>query len=389
MTININSHLNHAEADHSGSIDSNNDIEKAAFRSKKRLIRRPGTKGGKLMWNSLRNAKSWRHTVQAVFVLINIYICVTFYFWVRFYETGGVTLYMQRPAGIEGWLPIAGLMNLKYFLETWQIPPIHAASMLLLLAFLAMGLLLKKAFCSWLCPVGTLSEALASVGKRITGRHFSPPRWLDIILRSLKYLLLGFFLYLIVPMPVREIQGFLMSPYGLIADVKMLNFFRNIGEITLISVIALTIGSLFIQNLWCRYLCPYGALLGLFSLLSPFKVRRNVDSCIDCGKCAKACPSRIPVDRLIQVRTVECTACMSCVESCPAKDTLVFSVTRPKGQPGSTRSFGLSGMGITLLLTLILGGTIGYAKLAGHWDTPLPEQYYQRLIPDSQMLGHP
>lgn len=370
------------------SIPDHDDIQLAANRSRKKLVRRPGSRGGKLAWHDFRNARLWRHTAQALFVMINIYICVTFYYWVRFYETGGKTTFVERPAGIEGWLPIAGLMNLKYTLETWQIPPIHAASMLLLVAFMVMSLLLKKAFCSWLCPVGTLSEAVGSLGKKLFGRHFLLPRWLDIPLRSLKYLLLAFFLYLVIPMPVQAIQAFLMSPYGLIADVKMLNFFRYIGETTLISVIVLTIGSLFIQNLWCRYLCPYGALMGIFSLFSPFKIRRNVDSCIDCGKCAKACPSRIPVDRLIQVRTVECSACMSCVESCPAKDTLVFSLTRPKGEPGATRSSGLSGMAITLILTLILGGTIVYARLAGHWETNLPEHFYYRLIPVSQQLGH-
>ncbi|WP_082118923.1 4Fe-4S binding protein [Pragia fontium] len=365
------------------------DIAQAANRSRKKLVRRPGTIGGKLPWYDLRNAKLWRHAAQSVFLLINIYICMTFYYWVRFYETGGNSTFVERPAGIEGWLPIAGLMNLKYTLETWQIPPIHAASMLLLIAFLAMSFLLKKAFCSWLCPIGTLSEALATLGKKLFGRHFLLPRWLDIPLRGLKYLLLAFFLYLVIPMPVQALQAFLMSPYGLIADVKMLNFFRFIGEMTLISIIVLTIGSLFIQNLWCRYLCPYGALIGIFSLFSPFKIRRNADSCIDCGKCAKACPSRIPVDRLIQVRTVECTACMSCVESCPAKDTLVFSLTKPKGIPGATHSLGLSGMAVALMLTLILAGTIGYAKFAGHWDTQLPEQFYYRLIPASQQLGHP
>ncbi|VEJ53539.1 4Fe-4S binding protein [Pragia fontium] len=365
------------------------DIAQAAKRSRKKLVRRPGTIGGKLPWYDLRNAKLWRHAAQSVFLLINIYICITFYYWVRFYETGGNSTFVERPAGIEGWLPIAGLMNLKYTLETWQIPPVHAASMLLLIAFLAMSFLLKKAFCSWLCPIGTLSEALATLGKKLFGRHFLLPRWLDIPLRGLKYLLLAFFLYLVIPMPVQALQAFLMSPYGLVADVKMLNFFRFIGETTLISIIVLTIGSLFIQNLWCRYLCPYGALIGIFSLFSPFKIRRNADSCIDCGKCAKACPSRIPVDRLIQVRTVECTACMSCVESCPAKDTLVFSLTKPKGEPGATHSLGLSGMAVALMLTLILAGTIGYAKFAGHWDTQLPEQFYYRLIPASQQLGHP
>lgn len=109
----------------------------------------------------------------------------------------------------------------------------------------------------------------------------------------------------------------------------MLDFFRHMGTATLISMIVLLIASLFIRHAWCRYLCPYGALMGVVSLLSPFKIRRNAESCIDCGKCAKSCPSRIPVDKLIQVRTVECTGCMTCVESCPVASTLAFSLQKP------------------------------------------------------------
>ena len=119
---------------------------------------------------------------------------------------------------------------------------------------------------------------------------------------------------------------FMLSPYSVVMDVKMLDFFRHMGTATLISVTVLLIASLFIRHAWCRYLCPYGALMGVVSLLSPFKIRRNAESCIDCGKCAKNCPSRIPVDKLIQVRTVECTGCMTCVESCPVASTLTFSL---------------------------------------------------------------
>lgn len=111
----------------------------------------------------------------------------------RYFETGGTSVYVPRPGGIEGWLPIAGLMNAKFSWETGQLPPIHVASMLLLLAFVLTSLLLKKSFCSWLCPIGTLSELVGSLGKRMFGRSFTLPKWLDIPLRSLKYLLLGFF----------------------------------------------------------------------------------------------------------------------------------------------------------------------------------------------------
>lgn len=149
-----------------------------------------------------------------------------------------------------------------------------------------------------------------------------------------------------------------MSAYGMIIDVKMLDFFRHIGSATLIFLIIISVLSVFIRNAWCRYLCPYGALLGLFSLLSPFKIRRNANSCIDCGKCAKNCPSTIPVDRLIQVRTVECTGCMTCVESCPVASTLSFSLHTPAGEQGNGKSLwrqtALSGVVMTIPVLGIL-----------------------------------
>lgn len=116
----------------------------------------------------------------------------------RYYETAGNTPFVARPGGIEGWLPIAGLMNLKYSLETGQLPSVHAVAMLLLVAFLITSLLLKKAFCSWLCPIGTLSELIGDVGKKLFGWQFALPRCLDIPLRGIKYLLLSFSLYRVI-----------------------------------------------------------------------------------------------------------------------------------------------------------------------------------------------
>lgn len=352
-----------------------------------RWQRRPGTTGGKRPWNDWRNASSWRRATQLLLLAINLYIGVTFYYWVRYYETGGTSLYLPRPGGIEGWLPVAGLMNLRYTLETGALPPIHAAAMLLLAAFMLTSVLLKKAFCSWLCPIGTLSELIADLGKRLSGRNFSLPRFLDIPLRGVKYLLLIFFLSISLSMPAQGIQYFLMSAYGIIIDVKMLGFFRHIGTITLLSVALLVLLSLFVRNAWCRYLCPYGALLGLLSLLSPFKIRRNAQSCIDCGKCAKNCPSRIPVDKLIQVRTVECTGCMTCVESCPVASTLSFSLHTPKGD-NLKHHGGLSGIAMTLLVCGILFASVASAMLMGVWDSPVPEHLYFRLIPEASMIGH-
>lgn len=176
----------------------------------------------------------------------------------------------------------------------------------------------------------------------------------------------------------------MMSPYGIIIDVKMLDFFRYISSASLITVCVLVVISLFIRNAWCRYLCPYGALLGLFSLFSPFKIHRNAESCIDCGKCAKNCPSRIPVDQLIKVRTVECTGCMTCVESCPVASTLTFSLHTPTQK--HQRS--LSGVLMAVLTLSILFLMIGVAVYMGVWDSPVPDSYWFHIIPNAKMISH-
>ena len=85
-----------------------------------------------------------RHAVQWLFVALNGWIGVQFYLWVRYFERGGQGLYVPRPAGVEGWLPIAGLMNSKYLLLTGRVPAIHPAAMYLFLGFLLMSVLLEE-----------------------------------------------------------------------------------------------------------------------------------------------------------------------------------------------------------------------------------------------------
>ena len=155
-----------------------------------------------------------RRGVQIAFLFLNIWIGLQFYFWVRYFETGGATVYMSRPPGVEGWLPIASLMNLKYFVLTGAVPELHPAGMFLLVAFLGISIVFRKAFCSWLCPIGTLSEWLWKGGRELFGRTFALPRWADLPLRSLKYILLALFVWVVVTMPVPDIYAFLTSPYG-------------------------------------------------------------------------------------------------------------------------------------------------------------------------------
>src|SRR5262249_15056387 len=147
------------------------------------------------------------------------------------YETYALGATIERPPGVEGWLPIAGLMNLKYWLSTGHVPLTHPAALFLFVVFVAISFLLRKAFCSWLCPVGTVSEYLWRAGRRFFGGNVPLPRWLDLPLRGLKYLLVAFFVWAVANMSAASIELFMSSPYGAIVDVRMLNFFRDLSRI--------------------------------------------------------------------------------------------------------------------------------------------------------------
>ncbi len=327
-----------------------------------------------------------RRGFQFAFLLLNVWLGGTFYFWVRHMETGGHDRSMVRPAGVEGWLPIAGLMNLKYWLTTGHVPASHPAALFLLVTFLAIAFLLRKAFCSWLCPVGTLSEYLWRAGRQIFGRNFQLARWLDIPLRSLKYLLLGFFAWAVANMSADAIEQFMRSPYGAIADVRMLNFFRDLGETAAIVLFFLVVASVLVQNFWCRYLCPYGALLGLVSLLSPLRIRRSATACIDCAKCAKACPSALPVDKLITIKSAECTGCLECVAVCPSEGALHLALPRWTRSPNDGR---LPGWAMAAGIAVLFFGIVGFAKTAGYWKGDVPDYIYRQLVPQANDVNHP
>jgi polyferredoxin len=321
-----------------------------------------------------------RRPFQLAFLALNVWIGTQFYLFVRYYETAGKSVWAARPPGVEGWLPIASLMNLKLLLATGEIPRLHPAGLFLLIAFLGMSWLARKSFCSWLCPVGTVSEYLWCLGRQTFGRNFRLPRRLDIGLRSLKYILLGLFLYAVGSMSVPGIRAFLEGPYGVVDDVKMLNFFRLLGVTGGTVVVLLVVASVFVENVWCRYLCPYGALMGLVAMAGPLRIRRDPSLCVDCDKCTKACPSSLPVAQLIAIQSAECTGCLLCVAACPAAGALGMVAPGRRRVPAWVIAAAVAGLFL---------GICGYARCSGHWRTDLPSHVYFELIPQANEFTHP
>ena len=348
--------------------------ERGQAKQKKPLVRRQPD----------RSPSRFQRAVQFAFLALNAWLAIEFLLWVRYFERAGVGRYVERPAGVDGWLPIAGLMNLKYFLVMHRMPAVHPAAMVLAAVFLLSSLLLKKAFCSWLCPVGTASEYLLKLGRKVFRRNLTVPRWLDIPLRGLKYVLMAFFVFIVVSMGTEALNDFMLAPFGIVADVKMLNFFREMSLAGVAVIGSLVVFSVFIKNFWCRFLCPYGALMGMVATLSPVRIRRDEQACIDCGKCNKACPASLPVDRLVQIRSLECTSCMECVAVCPAENALQLSlVPRRSAEAGVSarwRNRVVEPGMVAAVLAVIFFGLIGVARATGHWKTNIPRGVYMQLI---------
>ncbi|RMF91176.1 MAG: 4Fe-4S binding protein [Methanobacteriota archaeon] len=321
-----------------------------------------------------------RNRVQIAIIIFLLYIGWRFYLFVTYFQRGMGLSPPPRPASVEAFLPISALIAFRAWISTGVFDRIHPAGLAIFLAIIITSLLLKRGFCSWLCPIGAASEGLWKTGKRVFGQNFLLPRPVDLLLMLPKYLILAFFLKVaLIDMTGPAALGFLNGPYNKIVDARMLVFWIKPGVLTIEVTLLLIAASIFVQNFWCRYLCPYGALLGLLSHISPLKVSRDPDVCINCGACTRACPNRIDVDRTTRVSALECTSCLMCIDACPV-DALSLR-SNPGNRVLETRLYPAALLGLFFLIIIV-------AKATGHWHTSITTEEYARLIPIMHMFSH-
>jgi polyferredoxin len=316
-----------------------------------------------------------RRAIQWVTAVVTIAIGVQFTLWVMPHLAGRWPS-VSRPPGVEAFLPIDAMLGLRHLLHTGVVDAIHPAGLAIFLGICLMSLIVAKSFCSHICPIGLLSELLGRFGLRLTGKTLTPPKWLDIPLRGLKFLLLGFFVWAIwFAMDPRGVEAFLGSPYAKIVDAKMWLFFASPSRLTIAVLGVLVIGSIFVRDLWCRYLCPYGALVGVLGRLAPLKVTRDPELCTDCRSCTTVCPARLKVHSLQRVASIECTSCQDCVVACPVDSCLVVKPPKPFAGTPWLRPAAATVLAVGLYLTVIVG-----FRAAGHWHTAVTEEEYHRRL---------
>ena len=184
------------------------------------------------------------------------------------------------------------------------------------------GLTLGRWICGWLCPFGWVQDLVYRIPFFKKIRTFPYERFL----RWLKYAVLG---VLVIGLPLLSaFKGVLvpwfckiLCPAGtLLGGIPLaitkygsqigFYFWWKIGVLA-----ALLLLSLLISRPFCRYLCPLGAIYGMFNRIALVHLDYASEKCVDCGKCETVCP--MGIDPKAQFNSAECIRCGRCARSCP------------------------------------------------------------------------
>ncbi len=189
---------------------------------------------------------------------------------------------------------------------------------ILLLYSIAFG----RMICGWLCPFGLIQELLYKIP---TPKLKKSP--VTRLLSYLKYVILVFFVGIVpilyafrdTPLPAfcKYIcpAGTIEGGLALLSNSVNAGYFSMLGPIftwKFVLMISIIVGTIFVFRLFCRFLCPLGALYGLFNRISFFGISVDNDKCTHCNLCVSHCKLDIK-----KVADQECISCGECVSTCP------------------------------------------------------------------------
>lgn len=227
-------------------------------------------------------------------------------------------------ASLHAVCPFGGVVSIYQFATVGTfVQKIHESSFALMAIGFVLAVLFGPVFCGWVCPLGTIQEFISGFGRKRLRKRFNKfvPAKLDKWLRYLRYLVLAWVLYM------TAVTGTLIfseyDPY-----FALFNFWSSEVSLIGLGILVVTLVlSFFVERPWCKYACPYGAVLGLTNLFRVFSIRRSEATCKADGACSILCPMNIPVDSLTVVRDHQCISCLECTSEavCPVANTVVFS----------------------------------------------------------------
>ncbi|WP_022764508.1 4Fe-4S binding protein [Butyrivibrio sp. XPD2006] len=190
----------------------------------------------------------------------------------------------------------------------------------------AIGLLVGRFICGWLCLFGLIEELLYM----IPTPKIKIPQKADKVLRYLKYVFLLVFVFGL-PFFYRSELGTgdpffckYICPVGtleagvplVLLDSSLKTAIGALFRWKVAILVGCILASVFIYRPFCKYVCPLGAFYSLFQKVSLLKMSFNKDACVNCGTCARIC--KMNVDPMKNPNSAECIRCGECVKACPS-----------------------------------------------------------------------
>ena len=186
------------------------------------------------------------------------------------------------------------------------------------------SIMFGRMICGWLCPFGLIQELLYKIKTpKLKKSAFTR------ILSYLKYVILVFFVFIVpityafrdTPLPAfcKYIcpAGTLEGGIGLLSNKVNASYFAMLGPLftwKFLLLVSIVVGSIFAFRLFCRFICPLGALYGLFNKISFFGIKVEQSKCTNCNLCVNKCKLDIK-----HVGDQECISCGECIDVCPTK----------------------------------------------------------------------
>ncbi len=229
-----------------------------------------------------------------------------------------------RGATIERYCPFGGVETLiPWFSQKGTFCDLSTVNISMLAGVLVLTVLLKRVFCSHICPLGTLLEWIGTIGRRFIIGSRKIPEKLDKALRWLKYPLLVAILFFTVKAGELVFRTF--DPYYLFFTAGT---GHGIGKAGIWVLFGVFLVGILAPLSFCKYLCPMAACLAPLCRLGMVRVIRNDQLCTQCGSCDAACEWGIMVSKTKSVTNSECSNCQDCVRACPTPGNLTLRIRR-------------------------------------------------------------
>lgn len=202
-------------------------------------------------------------------------------------------------------------------------------SVALTIAIIAMAIIGGRFFCGWLCPVGALQDFTSWIGNKLRINSNKDIKISKLSLTSLKYPLLLLIILSAIFGYGSVVAG--LSPWRALLSLNNMGSVWKEMKIGLMVLFGIIVVSVFVSRIFCRYLCPLGAVQSLFSSISILNIKHS-NVCSSCNKCLDSCPVGLQFSSESTAVSPECIRCLKCVENCKVSKDIRTNINFSKAK---------------------------------------------------------